>query len=101
MDSFKRSDNNVSGMQPSLASQALITALESTLLKNTEFANCSITKPVNLVSQSEQEIENSPLTTKYSKSCHMTDHNTQANWNPMIGQQHKKHKKKRKVNVQI
>ncbi|XP_011697731.1 PREDICTED: ribosome-binding protein 1-like isoform X3 [Wasmannia auropunctata] len=80
-----------------IASQALITALENTLLKNTEFANCSITKPVNLVSQSEQEIENNSLTTKYSsKSCHMTDHNTQANWNPMIGQQHKKHKKKRK-----
>ncbi|CAL1685035.1 unnamed protein product [Lasius platythorax] len=83
--------------EPPLVSEALIAALESTLLKNTEFANCSITKPVNLVSQSEQEIENSPLTTKYSsKSCHMTDHNTQANWNPLIGQQHKKHKKKRK-----
>ncbi|XP_067204916.1 kinectin isoform X3 [Linepithema humile] len=83
--------------EPPLASQALITALESTLLKNTEFANCSITKPVNLTSQSEQEIENSPLTTKYSsKSCHMPDHNTQANWNPLNGQQHKKHKKKRK-----
>ncbi|XP_029171849.1 kinectin isoform X2 [Nylanderia fulva] len=79
--------------EPPLSSDALIAALESTLLKNTEFANCSITKPVNLVSQSEQEIENSSLTTKYSsKSCHMTDHNTQANWN----QQHKKHKKKRK-----
>ncbi|KMQ89599.1 ribosome-binding protein 1, partial [Lasius niger] len=86
--------------EPPLVSEALIAALESTLLKNTEFANCSITKPVNLVSQSEQEIENSPLTTKYSsKSCHMTDHNTQANWNPLIGQQHKKHKKKRKVNL--
>ncbi|XP_071571625.1 uncharacterized protein [Temnothorax nylanderi] len=83
--------------EPPLASQALIAALENTLLKNTEFANCSITKPVNLVSQSEQEIENNSLTTKYSsKSCHMTDHNTQANWNSMIGQQHKKHKKKRK-----
>ncbi|XP_072744778.1 uncharacterized protein [Anoplolepis gracilipes] len=83
--------------EPPLVSEALIAALESTLLKNTEFANCSITKPVNLVSQSEQEIENSPFTTKYSsKSCHMTDHNTQANWNPLIGQQHKKHKKKRK-----
>lgn len=87
-------------MQPPLASQALIAALENTLLKTTEFANCSITKPVNLVNQSEQEIENNSLTTKYSsKSCHMTDHNTQANWNPMIGQQHKKHKKKRKVNL--
>ncbi|XP_050465215.1 kinectin isoform X2 [Cataglyphis hispanica] len=83
--------------EPPLVSDALITALENTLLKNTEFANCSVTKPVNLISQSEQEIENSPLTTKYSsKSCHMTDHNTQANWNPLIGQQHKKHKKKRK-----
>lgn len=82
--------------EPPLVSDALITALENTLLKNTEFANCSITKPVNLVSQSEQEIENSPLTTKCSsKSYHMTDHNTQANWNPLIGQ-HKKHKKKRK-----
>ncbi|XP_070154294.1 kinectin isoform X2 [Polyergus mexicanus] len=81
--------------EPPLVSDALITALENTL-KNTEFANCSITKPVNLVSQSEQEIENCSLTTKYSsKSCHMTDHNTQANWNPLIGQ-HKKHKKKRK-----
>ncbi|XP_011636853.1 kinectin-like isoform X3 [Pogonomyrmex barbatus] len=93
----EQSDNNVSGMQPPLASQALIAALENTLLKNTEFANCSVTKSVNLVNQSEQEIENNSLTTKYSsKSCHMTDHNTQANWNPMIGQQHKKHKKKRK-----
>ncbi|KAL6264526.1 hypothetical protein P5V15_004633 [Pogonomyrmex californicus] len=83
--------------EPPLASQALIAALENTLLKNTEFANCSVTKSVNLVNQSEQEIENNSLTTKYSsKSCHMTDHNTQANWNPMIGQQHKKHKKKRK-----
>ncbi|XP_039310660.1 kinectin isoform X5 [Solenopsis invicta] len=82
--------------EPPLASQALIAALENTL-KNTEFANCSITKPVNLVSQSEQEIENNSLTTKYSSnSCHMTDHNIQANWNPVIGQQHKKHKKKRK-----
>ncbi|XP_011264045.2 kinectin isoform X3 [Camponotus floridanus] len=82
--------------KPPLDSEALIAVLENTLLKNTEFANCSITKPVNLVSQSEQEIENNPLTTKYSsKSCHMTDH-TQSNWNPLIGQQHKKHKKKRK-----
>lgn len=85
-------------MQPSLASQPLITTLQSTSLKNTEFANRSITKPINS-SQSEQEIENSPLTAKYSsKSCHMTDYNTQANWNPMIDQQHKKHNKKRKVN---
>ncbi|EFN62950.1 Laminin-like protein epi-1 [Camponotus floridanus] len=85
--------------KPPLDSEALIAVLENTLLKNTEFANCSITKPVNLVSQSEQEIENNPLTTKYSsKSCHMTDH-TQSNWNPLIGQQHKKHKKKRKVNL--
>ncbi|XP_039310650.1 kinectin isoform X2 [Solenopsis invicta] len=92
----EQSDNNISGIQPPLASQALIAALENTL-KNTEFANCSITKPVNLVSQSEQEIENNSLTTKYSSnSCHMTDHNIQANWNPVIGQQHKKHKKKRK-----
>ncbi|XP_011062319.1 PREDICTED: kinectin isoform X4 [Acromyrmex echinatior] len=83
--------------EPSLASQTLIAVLENTRLKNTEFANCSITKSVNLVNQSEQEIENNSLTTKYSsKSCHMTDHNTQANWNPVIGQQHKKHKKKRK-----
>ncbi|XP_018393909.1 PREDICTED: kinectin-like isoform X1 [Cyphomyrmex costatus] len=83
--------------EPPLASQTLISVLENTRLKNTEFANCSITKPVNLVNQSEQEIENNSLTTKYSsKSCHMTDHNTQANWNPVIGQQHKKHKKKRK-----
>ncbi|XP_060830973.1 kinectin-like isoform X1 [Bombus pascuorum] len=79
-----------------LATQTLIAALENILLKNTEFANCSITKPINLV-QSQQEIDNSPLTTKYSsKSCHMTDHNTQASWNPLMGQQHKKHKKKRK-----
>ncbi|EGI70299.1 Ribosome-binding protein 1, partial [Acromyrmex echinatior] len=86
--------------EPSLASQTLIAVLENTRLKNTEFANCSITKSVNLVNQSEQEIENNSLTTKYSsKSCHMTDHNTQANWNPVIGQQHKKHKKKRKVNL--
>ncbi|KAL0113639.1 hypothetical protein PUN28_012644 [Cardiocondyla obscurior] len=83
--------------EPPLASQALLTALENTLLKNTEFANCSITKPVSLMSQTEQEIENNSLTTKYSsKSCHMTDHNTQANWNSMIDQQHKKRKKKRK-----
>ncbi|XP_018305002.1 kinectin isoform X7 [Mycetomoellerius zeteki] len=83
--------------EPPLASKTLIAVLENTRLKNTEFANCSITKPVNLVNQSEQEIENNSLTTKYSsKSCHMTDHNTQANWNPVIGQQHKKHKKKRK-----
>ncbi|XP_036139842.1 kinectin isoform X3 [Monomorium pharaonis] len=93
----EQSDNNMSGMQPPLASQALIAALENTLFKNTEFTNCSITKPINLVSQSEQEIENNSHPTKYSsKSCHMTEHNTQANWNPMIGQQHKKHKKKRK-----
>ncbi|KYN08596.1 Kinectin [Cyphomyrmex costatus] len=88
--------------EPPLASQTLISVLENTRLKNTEFANCSITKPVNLVNQSEQEIENNSLTTKYSsKSCHMTDHNTQANWNPVIGQQHKKHKKKRKVNLSL
>ncbi|KAK9310054.1 hypothetical protein QLX08_000518 [Tetragonisca angustula] len=79
-----------------VATQTLIAALENILLKNTEFANCSITKPINLV-QCQQEIDNSPLTTKYSsKSCHMTDHNTQASWNPLMGQQHKKHKKKRK-----
>ncbi|XP_011135621.1 kinectin isoform X2 [Harpegnathos saltator] len=80
-----------------LASQTLITTLEyREYFKNTEFANNSITKPVNLV-QSEQEIENNPLTTKYSsKSCHMTDHNTQASQKPFFGQQHKKHKKKRK-----
>ncbi|XP_076637833.1 uncharacterized protein LOC143349993 isoform X2 [Colletes latitarsis] len=82
--------------QPPLAAQTLIAALENTLLKNTEFANCSVTKPINSV-QSQQEIDNSPLSTKYSsKSCHMTDHNTQASWNPLMGQQHKKHKKKRK-----
>nr|XP_012144921.1 PREDICTED: kinectin isoform X2 [Megachile rotundata] len=64
--------------------------------ENTEFTNCSIIKPINLV-QSPQEIDNSPLTTKYSsKSCHMTDHNTQPSWNPLMSQQHKKHKKKRK-----
>ncbi|XP_076235212.1 uncharacterized protein LOC143179757 isoform X3 [Calliopsis andreniformis] len=85
-----------SNSEPPLAAQTLIAALENTPLKNTEFANCSVTKPVNLV-QSQQEIDNSPLTTKYSsKSCHMTDHNTQASWNPLIGQQNKKHKKKRK-----
>ncbi|EFN89858.1 hypothetical protein EAI_15070 [Harpegnathos saltator] len=84
-------------MQLPLASQTLITTLEyREYFKNTEFANNSITKPVNLV-QSEQEIENNPLTTKYSsKSCHMTDHNTQASQKPFFGQQHKKHKKKRK-----
>ncbi|XP_076749451.1 uncharacterized protein LOC143422582 isoform X3 [Xylocopa sonorina] len=81
---------------PVAAAQTLIAALENILLKSTEFSNCSITKPINLV-QSQQEIDNSPLTTKYSsKSCHMTDHNTQASWNPLMGQQHKKHKKKRK-----
>ncbi|CAL7948527.1 unnamed protein product [Xylocopa violacea] len=81
---------------PVAAAQTLIAALENILLKNTEFSNCSITKPINLV-QSQQEIDNSPLTTKYSsKSCHMTDHNTQASWNPLMGQQYKKHKKKRK-----
>lgn len=86
-------------MQTPLAAQSLIAALQSTLLKNTEFANCPMTKSMNLV-QSQQEIDNSSLTSKYSsKSCHMTDHNTQANWNPLIGQQHKKHKKKRKVNL--
>ncbi|XP_043528904.1 kinectin isoform X5 [Frieseomelitta varia] len=80
-----------------VATQTLIAALENILLKNTEFANYSITKPINLV-QCQQEIDNSPLTTKYSsKSCHMTDHNTQASWNPLMGQQHKKHKKKRKM----
>ncbi|KAL2728777.1 kinectin-like isoform X1 [Vespula squamosa] len=80
-----------------LAAQSLIAALQSTLLKNTEFANCPMTKSMNLV-QSQQEIDNSSLTSKYSsKSCHMTDHNTQASWNPLIGQQHKKHKKKRKA----
>ncbi|KAF3429202.1 hypothetical protein E2986_01409 [Frieseomelitta varia] len=84
-----------------VATQTLIAALENILLKNTEFANYSITKPINLV-QCQQEIDNSPLTTKYSsKSCHMTDHNTQASWNPLMGQQHKKHKKKRKVNFKI
>ncbi|KOX71283.1 Kinectin [Melipona quadrifasciata] len=84
-----------------VATQTLIAALENILLKNTEFANCSITKPINLV-QCQQEIDNSPLTTKNSsKSCHMTDHNTQASWNPLMGQQHKKHKKKRKVNFKI
>lgn len=88
-------------MQPPLAAQTLIAALESTLLKNTEFTNCSITKPINLV-QSQQEIDHSSLTSKYSsKSCHMTDHNTQASWNPLIGQPHKKHKKKRKVNCKV
>lgn len=94
-------DNNIFEIQPPLASQALIAALESSgLLKSTEFANCSITKPVSLV-QSKQEIENNPLTTKYSSnSCHMaTNNDTQASWNPLIGQQHKKHKKKRKVNL--
>lgn len=87
-------------MQSSLASQAMI-ELKSTL-KNTEFGvNCSITKPVNLASQSEQAIENSSLTTKYSsKSCHMTDHR-QANGKPLNGQQRKKNKKKRKVNLQV
>lgn len=87
-------------MQPPLASRTLITELEHReYFKNTEFTNNSITKPVNLV-RSEQEIENNPLTTKYSsKSCHMTDNNTQASRNPLIGQQHKKHKKKRKVNL--
>ncbi|XP_061931772.1 uncharacterized protein LOC108001331 isoform X6 [Apis cerana] len=85
-----------SNSEPPLATQTLIAALENILLKNTEFANCSIIKPINLV-QSQQEIDNSPLTTKYSsKSCHMTDHNTQASWNPLMSQQHKKHKKKRK-----
>ncbi|XP_076666065.1 uncharacterized protein LOC143367789 isoform X2 [Andrena cerasifolii] len=85
-----------SNSEPPLAAQTLIAALESTLLKNTEFTNCSITKPINLV-QSQQEIDHSPPTSKYSsKSCHMTDHNTQASWNPLIGQPHKKHKKKRK-----
>ncbi|XP_014480150.1 PREDICTED: kinectin isoform X3 [Dinoponera quadriceps] len=83
--------------EPPLASRTLITALEyREYFKNTEFANNSITKPVNLV-QSEQEIENSPLTTKYSsKSCHMPDHNTEASRKPLIGQQHKKNKKRRK-----
>nr|XP_050854411.1 kinectin-like isoform X4 [Vespula vulgaris] len=89
-------NNRISEMQTPLAAQSLIAALQSTLLKNTEFANCPMTKSMNLV-QSQQEIDNSSLTSKYSsKSCHMTDHNTQANWNPLIGQQHKKHKKKRK-----
>lgn len=90
----------MSEIQPPLAAQTLIDALESTLFKNTEFANCTITKPNYLV-QSQQEIDNSPFTTTYSPiPCHKTDHNTQASWNPLQGQQHNKHKKKRKVNPQ-
>ncbi|KAK2587486.1 hypothetical protein KPH14_003189 [Odynerus spinipes] len=89
-------DNHVSEMQTPLAPQGLIAALESTLLKNTEFANCPMSKSMNLV-QSQQQIDTSSLSSKYSsKSCHMTDHNTQASWNPLIGQPPKKHKKKRK-----
>ncbi|XP_015597971.1 kinectin isoform X4 [Cephus cinctus] len=81
--------------EPTLAAQSLLAALEKTF-KNTELANCSITEPINSL-QSQAENDNRSLTSKISpKTCHTTDHNTQASWNPLNGQQHKKHKKKRK-----
>nr|XP_034192908.1 kinectin-like isoform X6 [Osmia lignaria] len=68
---------------------------EQSVLNGPPTSECSNSEPINLVQF--QEIDNSPFTTKHSfKSCHTTDHNTQPSWNPLMSQQHKKHKKKRK-----
>ena len=82
-------------MQPMLGAQCLIAALEQSLLKNTELENCSLTEPENSV-ESRQDTDDSSLISKIaSNTCHTTDNVIQNS--PLNGQQHKKHKKKRKV----
>ncbi|XP_012267073.2 myosin-6 isoform X2 [Athalia rosae] len=87
--------SNSSKTESTAVAQSLLAALEKTL-KNTELAKCPVTESTNLV-QCRQEPDTSFLISKTSpQTCDMIDHNTQASWNPLIGQQHKKHKKKRK-----
>lgn len=78
--------------------QSLLAALEKTL-KNTEIEKCTVTEPTDLVECDHQEPPDTGfLISKTSpQTCQMIEHNTQASWNPLNGQQHKKHKKKRKV----
>nr|XP_046477367.1 kinectin-like isoform X2 [Neodiprion pinetum] len=84
--------------EPTVVAHSLLAALEKSL-KNTELAKCSITEPATDLVECRQESDTSFLISKTSspQTCHMIDHNTQASWNPLNSQQHKKHKKKRVV----
>ncbi|XP_046740481.1 kinectin-like [Diprion similis] len=83
--------------ESTVVAHSLLAALEKSL-KNTELAKCSITEPATDLVERQQEPDTSFLISKTSspQTCHMIDHNTQASWNPLNSQQHKKHKKKRK-----
>jgi DnaJ-class molecular chaperone len=81
-----------------LGAKCQITALEKSRLKKTELDKRCVTETECSV-ESRQDIDDSSLTSKLaSNTCHMTDNIIQNNCNSLNGQQHKKHKKRRKVN---
>lgn len=75
------------------ATQSLLAAIEKTLIKNPEPENCSITS-TKLVVESQQDYNRDSFTSELnSDNCHTAAYDVQS----INGQQHKKHKKKRKV----
>ncbi|XP_008558284.1 kinectin isoform X1 [Microplitis demolitor] len=74
------------------ATQSLLAAIEKTLIKNPEPENCSITS-TKLVVESQQDYNRDSFTSELnSDNCHTAAYDVQS----INGQQHKKHKKKRK-----
>ncbi|XP_008558286.1 kinectin isoform X2 [Microplitis demolitor] len=91
-------DQSVNGpssecMKPEMrATQSLLAAIEKTLIKNPEPENCSITS-TKLVVESQQDYNRDSFTSELnSDNCHTAAYDVQS----INGQQHKKHKKKRK-----
>lgn len=77
------------------ATQSLLAAIEKNLFGNPESENCSITSS-KLVVESQQDNNRDSFTSELnSDNCHTAVYDVQ----PINDQQHKKHKKKRKVKL--
>ncbi|CAD6229982.1 GSCOCG00006673001-RA-CDS [Cotesia congregata] len=77
------------------ATQSLLAAIEKNLFGNPESENCSITSS-KLVVKSQQDNNRDSFTSELnSDNCHTAAYDVQ----PINDQQHKKHKKKRKVKL--
>ncbi|XP_011306030.1 interaptin isoform X2 [Fopius arisanus] len=75
--------------------ESLIAAIDKTLIKGAGSDKCTIDDK-NII-QSPQESDTGSMTSELNtNNFHMTGNDTQTSWNPMNGQQQKKHKKKRK-----
>ncbi|XP_063994157.1 ribosome-binding protein 1 isoform X2 [Diachasmimorpha longicaudata] len=76
-------------------SESLITVIETKITKSAGSDKCTIDDKKMI--QSTQESDNSSMTSELNtNNFHTTGNESQTCWNPMNGQQQKKHKKKRK-----